>query len=44
MYLRPEKSIQERKENLISFYDSSLIENLLENLDPLDLNFKILKK
>tara|TARA_B100002052_G_C15769635_1_gene546332 strand:+ start:80 stop:448 length:369 start_codon:yes stop_codon:yes gene_type:complete len=44
MYLRPEKSIQERKENLISFYDPSLIENLLENLDPLDLNFKILKK
>ena len=43
-YLRPEKSIQERKENMISFYDSNLIQNLIQNLNPLDLNFKILKK
>ena len=43
-YLRPEKSIQERKENMISFYDSNLIQKLIQNLNPLDLNFKILKK
>ena len=44
MFLRPDKSIQERKENIMSFYDSNLIKNLVENLNPLDLSFKILKK
>ncbi len=44
MFLNPDNSIQERKENLISFYDLNFIENLMENLDPLDLQFKILKK
>ena len=44
LFLNPDNSIQERKENLISFYDLNLIENLIENLDPLDLQFKILKK
>ena len=44
MFLHPDNSIQERKENLISFYDLNFIENLMENLDPLDLQFKILKK
>jgi len=44
MFLYPDNSIQERKENLISFYDLNFIENLMENLDPLDLQFKILKK
>ncbi len=44
MFLNPDNSIQERKENLISFYDLNFIENLIENLDPLDLQFKILKK
>ena len=44
VFLNPDNSIQERKENLISFYDSNFIENLIENLDPLDLQFKILKK
>ena len=41
--LKPNNSIQERKENMISFYDSSFIDDLYKDLDPLDLNFKILK-
>ena len=28
---------------MISFYDSSFIDDLYKDLDPLDLNFKILK-
>jgi hypothetical protein len=44
MFLNPDNSIQERKENFISFYDLNFIDNLIENLDPLDLQFKILKK
>ena len=43
-FLNPDNSIQERKENVISFYDLNLIEDLIKNLDPLDLQFKILKK
>ena len=43
-FINPGNSIQERRENIISFYDSELIDNLFQNLDPLDLNFKILKK
>ena len=43
-FINPGNSIQERRENIISFYDSELIDNLYQNLDPLDLNFKILKK
>ena len=43
-FVNPGNSIQERRENIISFYDSELIDNLFQNLDPLDLNFKILKK
>ena len=44
MFLNPDNSIQERKENVISFYDLNFIEDLIKNLDPLDLQFKILKK
>ena len=43
-FIKPDNSIQERKENFMSFYDLNFIDNLLENLDPLDLQFKILKK
>ena len=43
-FIKPDNSIQERKENFMSFYDLNFIENLLENLDPLDFQFKILKK
>ena len=43
-FIKPDNSIQERKENFMSFYDLNFIENLLENSDPLDLRFKILKK
>ena len=43
-FIKPDNSIQERKENFMSFYDLNFIDNLLENLDPLDLKFKILKK
>ncbi len=41
--LSPDNSIQERKESMITFYNSSLVDDLYKNLDPLDLNFKILK-
>ena len=41
--LNPDNSIQERKESMITFYNSSLVDELYKNLDPLDLNFKILK-
>jgi len=41
--LNPINSIQERKENMITFYNSSFVDDLYKNLDPLDLNFKILK-
>jgi len=44
MFLNPGNSIQERKENFISFYELNFIEDLIQNLDPLDLQFKILKK
>ena len=43
-FINPDNSIQERKENFMSFYDLNFIENLLENSDPLDFRFKILKK
>ena len=43
-FLNPDNSIQERKENVISFYELNFIEDLIQNLDPLDLKFKILKK
>ena len=43
-FINPDNSIQERKENFLSFYDLNFIENLLENSDPLDFRFKILKK
>ena len=43
-FIKPDNSIQERKENFMSFYDLNFIENLLDNLDPLDFQFKILKK
>lgn len=42
--LNPNNSIQERKENMITFYNSSFIDDLYKELDPLDLNFKILKR
>ena len=42
-HLSPDNSIQERKESMITFYNSSLVDDLYKNLDPLDLNFKILK-
>ena len=42
--LKPNNSIQERKENMISFYNSSFIDDLYKELDPLDLNFKILMR
>ncbi len=42
-FIRPGNSIQERKENVMSFYSATLIGDLYNNLDPLDLNFKVLK-
>ena len=42
--LNPNNSIQERKENMITFYNSSFIDDLYKELDPLVLNFKILKR
>ena len=39
----PEGSIQERKENIMSYYNSNFISNLFRELDPLELKFKIIK-
>jgi len=39
----PEGTPQERKENIMSFYTSTLIGELHENLDPMKLKFKIIR-
>ena len=39
----PSGSIQERKENMITFYDQDFIGNLKNSLNPLDLHFKVLE-
>ena len=39
----PEGSIQERKENIMSYYHPKFISNLFRELDPLELKFKIIK-
>ena len=39
----PEGTPQERKDNIMSFYNSTFIEDLLNILDPMELKFKIIK-
>ena len=39
----PEGTPQERKDNIMSFYTSSFIEDLYNILDPMELKFKIIK-
>ena len=39
----PEGVPQERKENILTFYSSTLIEDLYRLLDPMQLKFKIVE-
>ena len=39
----PEGTPQERKENIMTFYTSTLLEELHESLDPMELKFKIIR-
>jgi hypothetical protein len=39
----PEGTPQERKENIMSFYTSTIIGELHEKLDPMELKFKIIR-
>ena len=39
----PEGVPQERKENILTFYSSTLIEDLHRLLDPMQLKFKIIE-